>query len=189
MRRIAVCSHSRVAGNSSFQSNCAPCHGRGAQGFVGYPNLNDDDWIWGGTVDDIHKTILYGIRDSHKDTRVGQMPRYGLEKLLTDEQINDDAEHVLSLSTRSTDAAAAGRGATVFKEQCADCHGVDAKGKADQGSLNLADGIWLYGSDKAAIVESIRTGRGGAMPAWVGRLDPVTIKALTIYVHSLGGGK
>ena len=179
----------RTAGNASFQTNCAPCHGRGATGFTGYPNLNDDDWLWGGTLADIEKTILHGIRDVHNETRSMDMPRYGVEKLLTDAEISDVTEHVLSLTSRSTDAQAAGRGAEIFKQQCADCHGENAKGKFDRGSPNLTDGIWLYGATREAIAESIRTGRGGAMPAWTGRLDPVTIKALAVYVHSLGGGK
>ncbi len=178
-----------AGGLVAFQANCAPCHGRGAQGFVGYPNLNDDDWIWGGAVDQIHKTILYGVRSEHKDTRNSQMPRYGIDKLLTDAQINDAAEYILSISGRAADTAAVTRGAAVFKEQCALCHSDEGRGKIEQGAPNLTDGIWLYGGDKAAIVESIRTGRGGAMPAWAGRLDPVTLKALAIYVHSLGGGK
>ena len=179
----------RTAGNAAFQTNCAPCHGRGGQGFAGYPNLNDDDWIWGGTVDEIQTTILYGIRDTHKQTRFGQMPRYGADNLLTEAQIGDVAEHVLTLSGQPANAAAAERGAAVFNAQCADCHGSDAKGRSDQGSLNLTDGIWLYGGSRSAIMESIRTGRGGMMPAWTGRLDPVTLKALAVYVHSLGGGK
>lgn len=178
-----------AAGTSSFQTNCAPCHGRGGQGFPGYPNLNDDDWIWGGTIEEIHKTIQHGIRDTAKESRQAQMPRYGVDKLLTDEQINDVAEHVLAFTKRSTDAVAATRGATIFKEQCAACHGDDGRGKMDQGAPNLTDVIWLYGGEKPAILETIRTGRGGAMPSWAGRLDPVTIKALAVYVHSLGGGK
>jgi cytochrome c oxidase cbb3-type subunit 3 len=178
-----------AGGGAAFQTNCAPCHGRGAQGFAGYPNLNDDDWIWGGSIEDIHKTISNGIRSEHKETRGVQMPRYGLDKLLEDAQITDVAEHVLSLTGKSTDAAAAARGAKVFADQCASCHGPDGKGKLDQGAPNLADGIWLYGGSRPAVIESIRTGRGGMMPAWVGRLDPVTVKSLAVYVHSLGGGK
>ena len=179
----------RVAGNAAFQTNCAPCHGRNGTGAVGYPNLNDDDWIWGGTIDAIHKTILFGVRDAHKDTRTGEMPRFDLDRMLTDALIEDAAEHVLSLSGQSADPSAAARGAAIFKEQCAACHGDNAKGKLDQGSLNLTDGIWLYGGTKPAIVESIRTGRGGAMPAWTGRLDPMTITALAVDGHSLGGGQ
>ena len=178
-----------AGGNAAFQTNCAPCHGRGAQGFTGYPNLNDDDWIWGGTVDEIQKTIAGGIRSGAKDARDTQMPKFGVDKLLTPAQINDTAEYVLSLSKKSTDATAAGRGAAVFKEQCASCHGEQGKGMVEQGAPNLTDGIWLYGSTKQAVVESISTGRGGVMPNWAGRLDAVTLKSLAVYVHSLGGGK
>jgi cytochrome c oxidase cbb3-type subunit III len=178
-----------VGGGASFQTNCAPCHGRGAQGAAGYPNLNDDDWIWGGSVEDIYKTLQFGIRSEHKQTRASPMPRYGADNLLRPAQINDLAEYVLSLSGQAAEAIAAERGSVMFKEQCAACHGDDAKGKLDQGSVNLTDGIWLYGGSKQDIIESIRTGRGGMMPAWAGRLDDVTLKSLAIYVHSLGGGK
>jgi cytochrome c oxidase cbb3-type subunit 3 len=178
-----------AGGAAAFQANCAPCHGRGAQGFAGYPNLNDDDWLWGGTLADIHKTISFGVRSGQKEAHASQMPRYGLDKLLDDAQINDAAEYVLSLSGKSTDQAAAGRGEKVFAEQCVACHGADGKGKLEQGAPNLTDAIWLYGSSKPAVVESIRTGRGGVMPAWTDRLDPVTLKSLAVYVHSLGGGK
>jgi cytochrome c oxidase cbb3-type subunit 3 len=178
-----------AGGSASFQANCAPCHGRGAQGFAGYPNLNDDDWLWGGSLEEIHKSISFGIRSGLEEAHLSQMPRYGLDKLLTDAQIEDTAEYVLSLREKSTDADAAGRGQTVFAEQCATCHGADAKGGREFGAPNLTDAIWLYGGSKAAIVESIRTGRGGVMPAWTSRLDPVTIKSLAVYVHSLGGGK
>lgn len=177
-----------TAGGVSFQTNCAPCHGRGAQGFIGYPNLNDDDWLWGGTVDDIHKTIQYGIRSDDKRSRDSQMPRYGVDKLLTPAQIADTVEYVLSLSNKSQNITAIARGGVTFKEQCSTCHGDDGKGKIDQGSPNLTDDIWLFGSSREAITESIRSGRGSGMPSWAGRLDPVTIKALAVYVHSLGGG-
>ena len=176
-------------GAASFQANCAPCHGRGAQGFVGYPNLNDDEWLWGGGVDDIHKTIAFGVRSEHKDARASQMPRFGIDGILDGSQIGDTAEYVLSLTGRSTNADTAARGRKLFAEQCTTCHGDDGKGKQDQGAPDLTDAIWLYGDSKQAISESIRTGRGGMMPAWAGRLDPVTLKSLAIYVHSLGGGK
>ncbi|MFM9940115.1 MAG: cytochrome-c oxidase, cbb3-type subunit III [Hyphomicrobiaceae bacterium] len=178
-----------TAGSSSFQTNCGPCHGRGAQGFVGYPNLNDDDWLWGGSVDDIHKTIQFGIRSGDSRARDSRMPRYGLDKLLTDEQISDVAEFVLSLSKRAKNEPAVARGATVFTEQCANCHAPDGRGKVAEGTPNLTDDLWLFGGSREAILESIRTGRGAIMPAWEGRLDPTTVKALAVYVHSLGGGK
>jgi cytochrome c oxidase cbb3-type subunit III len=178
-----------AAGGNAFQANCAPCHGRGAQGFAGYPNLNDDDWLWGGRIEEIHQTIMFGVRSDRKETRTSQMPRYGLDKLLDDKQINDAAEYVLSLSGKASDEAAVARGKTLFAEQCSTCHGADAKGKQEQGAPNLTDAIWLYGNSRQAIIESIRTGRGGVMPAWAGRLDPETLKSLAVYVHNLGGGK
>lgn len=178
-----------ASGKAAFGENCAPCHGRGAQGFKGYPNLNDDDWIWGGKLADIHETILYGIRSDHEDTRESAMPRFGLDELLDGKQINDTAEYVLSLSGRSTDAAAADRGKSIYAEQCVSCHGENGQGNTELGAPNLADAVWLFGFEKKDVVHSIRTGRGGKMPAWENRLDPLTIKALTVYVHSLGGGQ
>jgi cytochrome c oxidase cbb3-type subunit 3 len=129
------------------------------------------------------------VRSEPADTHASQMPRYGLEKLLDDGQINDAAEYVLSLSSKSADATAAGRGQKLFAEQCSTCHGENGKGNKEFGAPNLTDAIWLYGGSREAIIESIRTGRGGVMPAWTGRLDPVTVKSLAIYVHSLGGGR
>lgn len=178
-----------ASGAAAFGSNCAPCHGRGAQGGVGYPNLNDDDWIWGGKIEDIHKTIAVGIRSDHTDTRISEMPKFGIDQMLTPEQISDVAEHVLSLSGKSTDSAAAGKGATIFAEQCAACHGEKGTGNQEMGAPNLTDAIWLYGADKKDVIRSIETGRGGKMPAWAGRLDDVTVKALAVYVQSLGGAK
>lgn len=178
-----------AAGSAAFQTNCAACHGRGAQGFVGYPNLNDDDWLWGGSIEEIYKSILHGIRSDHKDAHTSAMPRYGTDKLLTDIEINAVADYVLALSDPKVDRKAVAVGARIFADQCASCHGADGKGLKEQGSPNLTDGIWLYGGSKTQVVESIRTGRGGSMPGWAGRLDVVTLKSLAIYVHSLGGGK
>lgn len=175
-------------GAAAFANNCAPCHGRGAQGFTGYPNLNDDDWIWGGKLSDIHTTILHGIRQDNPDTRNSLMPRFGLDAILEPAQISDAAEYVLSLTGKSSDQEAVTRGQAIFAEQCVACHGEDAKGNQELGAPNLTDAIWLYGGNKASIMETIKTGRGGKMPAWADRLDPVTIKALAVYVHGLGGG-
>jgi cytochrome c oxidase cbb3-type subunit 3 len=176
-------------GAAQFSNNCAPCHGRGAQGFKGYPNLNDDDWLWGGSIDMIEKTIRYGIRSDHAETHAMAMPRFGIDQMLDGNQISDAADFVMSLSAPGGDAAAIDRGRTIFAEQCSACHGETGKGSTEMGAPNLTDGIWLYGNRKADIVETIRTGRGGVMPAWDGKLDPATIKMLAIYVHSLGGGK
>jgi cytochrome c oxidase cbb3-type subunit 3 len=178
-----------AGGRAAFGDNCAGCHGRGAQGAAGFPNLIDDVWLWGGTLEDIRKTIEVGIRGTHQATRSSQMPRYGLDQLFDSGQINDVTEYVLSLSGQPGDPAAAERGKILFAEQCVACHGDDSKGKLDQGGPNLTDAIWLYGGSREAILASIRTGRGGVMPTWAGRLDPATVKQLAIYVHSLGGGQ
>ena len=181
----------RAGGAAQFATNCSPCHGRGAQGRVGYPNLGDDDWLWGGTLDAIHQTIVGGIRSGHPNERNNVMPRFGVDQVITPPQINDVAEFVMSLSNRADDKAAAERGKPIFAEQCVGCHKEDGKGNIELGSPNLTDEIWLYGGDKEAIVESIRSGRAnsGRMPSWEARLDPATIKMLTVYVHSLGGGQ
>ena len=178
-----------ASGAAAFAANCAPCHGRGAQGAKGYPNLNDDDWLWGGKIEDIHKTIRFGVRADRKDTHSTQMPRFGVDKLLEPAQIQDAANFVLSLSGLPNNSEAATRGGAIFAEQCAACHGEKGTGNQELGAPNLSDAIWLYGNSTEDIVQSISTGRGGKMPAWTGRLDEVTIKSLAIYVQSLGGPK
>jgi cytochrome c oxidase cbb3-type subunit 3 len=178
-----------AGGRTAFGDNCAPCHGRGAQGAKGFPNLNDDDWVWGGSIEAIHQTISHGIRNGSADARDSAMPRFGIDGALTAPQIADTAEFVLSLSGKSTDPAAADRGKPIFAESCASCHGDDGKGNSELGAPNLADAIWLYGASKADVMTSIETGRGGVMPPWAGRLDAATIKKLSVYVHSLGGGQ
>ncbi|MEO1543526.1 MAG: cytochrome-c oxidase, cbb3-type subunit III [Pseudomonadota bacterium] len=177
-----------AGGKAMFGENCAGCHGRGAQGFEGYPNLNDDDWIWGGSLDAIHQTILHGIRANNDDTRDSAMPQFGIDEILEPKQIDDTAVYVMSLSSTVDDAEAAARGKEIYLEQCAACHGDNGEGNIELGAPNLADSIWLYGGDKDDIKTSIHTGRGGMMPGWTERLDPVTIKSLAVYVHSLGGG-
>lgn len=178
-----------AGGAAVFGDKCGPCHGKGGAGSVGYPNLNDDDWLWGGSLDAIEYTITNGIRSGHPETRDMAMPRFGIDGMLTPQQIADTAQYVLSLSGGATDAPAAERGKQLFADNCAACHGEDGKGNQAVGAPNLADGIWLYGSRPADIERSIMTGRGGVMPSWGDRLDPVTIKMLTAYVHSLGGGQ
>jgi cytochrome c oxidase cbb3-type subunit III len=179
----------REAGRSAFGDNCATCHGSGAQGFKGYPNLNDDVWLWGGTLDDIKRTIQIGIRSNHPDTRQSVMPAYGRDKLLEPNQIADLTEYVASISGSKADASAVARAAPLFKEQCAACHGDAGKGKREFGAPNLTDKEWLRGGTKADIQAQIVNGRGGVMPHWGTRLDPLTIDALAVYVHSLGGGE
>ncbi len=178
-----------AGGAAVFGDNCGPCHGKGGGGAAGYPNLNDDDWLWGGKLKDLEQTILYGVRSGHPDTRDMAMPRFGIDEMLKPAEIADTAQYVLSFSDKATDAAAAERGKSIFADNCAACHGEDGKGNIELGAPNLTDNIWLFGSTPAEIAETIRTGRGGVMPHWTGRLDPATIKMLTVYVHSLGGGK
>ncbi len=177
-----------AAGEAAFGDNCATCHGAGGRGAKGYPTLADDVWLWGGTMADIEHTIRVGVRSEHPDTRTSQMPAFG-QGLLTAGQINDMTDYVLSLSGRDHNAAAAARAAPVFAQQCVSCHGADGGGLRQFGAPSLRDQVWLNGSTRADIRQQIVTGRGGVMPTWGGRLDPTTIRALTIYVHSLGGGE
>lgn len=178
-----------AGGRSAFGLNCSQCHGSGAAGSKGYPNLVDDDWLWGGTIDDIYQTIRFGIRSGNDQARSNDMPAFLSDEILTKAQINDVAEYVLSLSNSGSDAAAAARGKPLFADNCAACHGEDGKGNQELGAPRLTDGIWLYGGDKATVVQTISFARRGVMPAWEGKLDPVTIKELAVYVHSLGGGE
>ena len=179
-----------AGGKAAFRINCTPCHGSGAAGGKGYPNLSDDDWLWGGTLDQIHATLQHGIRYmTDSDTRQSLMPSFGADGILKPEQINDVAEFVLKISGQENDGAAAGRGATVFKDNCASCHGDAGQGNRELGAPKLTDAITLYVSDKASIVAQINKPRQGVMPAWGARLDEVTIKQLAIYVHELGGGE
>ena len=179
-----------AGGRAAFRVNCIQCHGSGAAGGKGYPNLNDDDWLWGGTLDQIHTTLQHGIRyTSDPETRQSLMPSFGADGILKPEQISDVAEFVLKISGQTNDAAASARGATVFKENCVACHGDNGEGKREFGAPRLTDALALYVSDKASIVAQINKPRQGVMPAWSTRLDEVTIKQLAIYVHSLGGGE
>ncbi|MCK0068270.1 cytochrome-c oxidase, cbb3-type subunit III [Kordiimonas laminariae] len=173
-----------AGGKSAFKDNCATCHGTGGAGGPGYPNLNDDDWIWGGTIEDIQQTLQYGIRGNHDETRFNEMPAYA--DILDAEDIEAVADYVVA---KAAGNALPERGAVVFEENCAACHGEDAKGLRELGGPNLADAIWLYADDRNAIVSQIRKPKHGIMPAWEGRLSPSTIRQLTIYVHSLGGGE
>ena len=179
----------QAGGRSAFAVNCAPCHGSGAAGAKGYPNLNDDDWLWGGSLDAIETTLRFGIRAPHADTRNNVMAAFLRDGILTSAQVNDVAEYVLSLSGRPHDGEAATRGQAVFAEQCVACHQQGGVGSKELGAPNLADNVWLYGGSKAAIVETVSYGRGGVMPAWEGRLSPTTLKLLAVYVHELGGGE
>lgn len=173
-----------AAGRTKFKENCAACHGTGAEGRPGFPNLNDDDWLWGGKPAEIEQTLRYGIRSGQENMRDSQMPAFG--EILKPEDVSSVAEHVLSLSGKG---AANDAGAKIFAENCAACHGPMGKGGREFGAPNLSDALWLYGGSKADIVNQVRSPRHGVMPAWGDRLSDETLKELTIYVHALGGGE
>jgi cytochrome c oxidase cbb3-type subunit III len=189
-RAPALLAFAQAQGKAAFANNCAPCHGAGAAGGKGYPNLNDDDWLWGGTLTEIRNTIAHGVRSGDPEGHESAMPAFGKAGMLPAGDIVTVANYVRSLSGLAVRPGAdLARGAKIFADNCAVCHGDTGKGNRDLGAPDLSDKIWLYGSDEATIVETIANGRGGVMPAWSGRLDPATINALTVFVHTLGGGK
>ena len=174
-----------AGGAAAFKVHCVQCHGSGAIGSKGYPNLNDDDWLWGGDIDAIHYTLTHGIRNpDHPETRVSAMPAF--DGVLTPAEIASVVGHVQSLSGKAKPNA---KGAELFATNCASCHGADGKGLREFGAPNLTDGIWLYGGDKATLTETVKYSRQGVMPRWNDKLDAATIKMLAAYVYSLGGGE
>lgn len=187
-----LANYAERAGAAVFRTNCAQCHGSGAAGVEGkgYPNLLDDDWLWGGTMEDIHFTITHGIRNTtDPDARYSQMPAFGVDEILDATQIAQVAEHVLAISGQSHDAALAAEGATVFAENCAACHMDDGTGDRAQGAPNLTDAIWLYGGSREKIIETVTNSRFGVMPNWSPRLSEDEIRAVAFYVHGRGGGE
>ncbi|MEM7190326.1 MAG: cytochrome-c oxidase, cbb3-type subunit III [Pseudomonadota bacterium] len=177
----------QAGGAAIFRTYCSQCHGAGAAGSVGYPNLIDDDWLWGGDHEAIAISIRHGIRwEDDVDSRYSQMPAFGRDKILTREEIAAVADHVLSLSGK---ADANVTGAEVYADNCAACHGDSGTGDREQGAPNLADAIWLYGSNRESLIASIANARFGVMPAWSSRLTEAEIRQVTHYVHSLGGGE
>lgn len=179
-----------AGGRSAFLVNCSQCHGSGAAGAEGYPNLNDDEWIWGGTLEAIATTIRHGIRfEADDDTRLSEMPNFGADELLENHEIEQAAAFVLKLAGLDHDDALAASGATVYSDNCEACHGAAGQGDMEQGAPALSDAIWLYGGNRELVTAQIMRPRHGVMPAWGSRLDTVTIKQLAIYVHGLGGGE
>ena len=190
-RTPELLSFARAEGGAAFAINCAPCHGAGGQGSKGYPNLNSDRWIWGGTLEAIQTTITHGVRwDADHETHASLMPSFGRDSLLNEPDMSDVADYVRSLSGNTPEEGAdLAAGRSIFNQNCAPCHGEDGRGNIELGAPNLRTQVWLYGGSKADIMNRIQNGGGGVMPAWASRLDPTAIKALTVYVHSLGGGK
>ena len=177
-------------GRAAFKVHCVQCHGSGAAGSRGYPNLNDDEWLWGGNIKQIHTTLVDGIRQpGNKQTRMSQMPAFGRDGILDAAQVEEVAGFLRVVSHQDKPSASARRGAAVFAANCAICHGAQAKGDRALGAPDLTDAIWLYGGDRDSLIQTVTNSRYGVMPAWATRLDPVTLKMLAAYVHSLGGGE
>jgi cytochrome c oxidase cbb3-type subunit 3 len=187
-----LAAYAKNAGMAVFKTNCTTCHATGADGFEGkgYPNLLEDDWLWGGTMEDIHLTITHGIRNTtDPDARYSEMPKFGLDGILDETQIAQVAEHVLAISGQEHDAALATEGATLFADNCAACHMEDGSGDRTQGAPKLTDAIWLYGGSREKIIETVTKARFGVMPNWNERLSEDEIRAVAFYVHGLGGGE
>ncbi len=175
-------------GRATFATFCSQCHGSGAAGAKGYPNLLDNDWLWGGDMEAIHTTVTHGIRSTaDEDTRFGDMPAWG--DVLEEEEMAQVIEYVIGLGGGEHDAALAEAGAVVFEDNCAACHGDGGVGNRDLGAPNLTDAITLYGDDRESITETIANGRAGVMPNWNTKLSESQISAVTAYVHQLGGGE
>jgi cytochrome c oxidase cbb3-type subunit 3 len=184
-------SYATQAGGAVFRTWCAQCHGSGAAGVQasGYPNLLDDDWLWGGDIENIYYTINHGIRNEEDDdARYSQMPAFG--EILEEDEISQVANYVMTLSGQTPDdASTVSAGAIVFQENCSACHAENGTGDQEQGAPNLADAIWLYGGDYDRIVETVTYSRFGVMPNWNTRLTEAQVRAVATYVHGLGGGQ
>ncbi|PSL22247.1 cytochrome-c oxidase, cbb3-type subunit III [Shimia abyssi] len=181
--------YSASAGSAVFKTWCAQCHGSGAAGAVGYPNLLDNDWLWGGDIENIYLTIKHGIRNTEDDdARYSEMPAFGVD-YLEDDKIDAVVNFVMSLSGEPQDASVVAVGGEVFAEECSACHAEDGTGDREQGAPNLADAIWLYGGDYDSIHTTVSYSRYGVMPAWQNRLDEWQVRAVSAYVHQLGGGE
>ncbi len=167
-----------------FGQNCQVCHGKEGIGGPGFPRLNDDIWLWGGTADEIETTLRHGINSSDPDTHFAQMPAFGRDELLTRPQIATLTAYVQTLGAGVV-ADDPAEGAVLFQDNCASCHGTDAKGVEGTGAPNLTDADWIYGGDAATIRQTLLNGRQGVMPAWQPRLSDADIRMLALYVEGL----
>lgn len=177
-------------GRVPFMENCAPCHGSGGGGAIGYPNLIDDEWLWGGSTDAVAHTIAFGVRNTNDESRQSDMPAFGRDEILSNTEIFNVAQYVRSLAgltvPEESDFAA---GVVIYEDNCAACHGEKGEGNQELGAPSLSNAVWLYGQSTEEVVATVTSARNSSMPAWGERLDPTTVKALTFYVHSLGGGE
>jgi cytochrome c oxidase cbb3-type subunit 3 len=176
------------AGAAVYRNNCSQCHGSGAAGAIGYPNLLDDAWLWGGTIDEIAYTVRHGIRNEEDaDSRYSEMPAFG--EILAEEEIDQLVQYVLAISGQDHDASAAAAAEGLFLDNCSACHGEEGVGMQDVGAPNLTDAIWLYGGDPETLHETLVYSRYGVMPPWGERLGEANVRAVAAYVHQLGGGE
>ncbi|GAA4135166.1 cytochrome-c oxidase, cbb3-type subunit III [Aminobacter aganoensis] len=180
----------RGAGRQLFGDNCAACHGTDGRGRAGYPDLTDDDWLWGGGPELIEQTMRVGINSRHSDSRIAMMPAFGRDGMLEREQVRNVATYVYSLSnpdySTEQNVATIEAGREVFAANCASCHGDNAAGNRDMGAPNLTDDRWVYGGDLQTIINSVHGGREGHMPTWDERLTTTDMRTLALYVHDLG---
>jgi cytochrome c oxidase cbb3-type subunit 3 len=172
---VAQSTEARAIGQKLFLNTCAQCHASDAAGSRGFPNLTDNDWLWGGTPEAIKASITEG--------RIAVMPPFG--PVLGGEGVRDAAHYVMSLSGMAHDSIRAARGKEKFAQTCAACHGPEAKGNPAMGAPNLADKTWLHGAGEEAIAQQITNGRRNQMPAHKELLSPAKIHLLTAYVYSL----
>lgn len=177
--------YAMAGGRVIFADNCQPCHGASGSGATNYPVLADDDWLWGGTLDDIQTTVAYGIRSGHDEERLSDMPALIEDETLTAQDADQIADYVMKLGGQG----GSDTGQELFDDNCSACHGEDGSGVADLGGPRLNDGIWLYKAGKEGVLAQIIKPQHGVMPAWTGRLSETEIKQVAIYVHSLGGGQ
>lgn len=180
----------RRTGPQLFGDNCAACHGRDGKGRANYPNLTDDDWLWGGGPELIEQTMRVGINTAHPESRIGQMPAFGRDQMLDRTQVRNVAAYVYSLShpdySTPENVERIGAGHAVFVANCVACHGEDARGMPEVGAPNLTDSHWLYGGELDTIIATVHGGRAGHMPTWDERLTAAEIRTLALYVHDLG---
>lgn len=178
------------AGKITFANNCQPCHGPGGEGRPGFPPLNTDFWLWGGTLNDIQKIVTHGIRSSDPDALQSQMPNFGTDGILQPQQIQQVADYVsVALFGNKEANVDTAPGQKIFADNCAVCHGDKGQGNRDVGAPPLASKVHLYGGDRDMVVAQVTHPRHGVMPNWNARLDAATIKSVALYVHSLGGGE
>jgi cytochrome c oxidase cbb3-type subunit 3 len=179
-----------TSGRITFAENCQPCHGPGGGGNSGYPALAAGAWIWGGTLGDIQQTVTHGVRSADPDARQSAMPHFGADGILKPAEVQQVADYVWATfyghATQGQDVSA---GAKLFADNCVVCHGDKGQGNREVGAPKLASQVHLYGNSEATILNQVTLPRQGVMPNWGARLDPATIKAVTLYVHSLGGGE